>query len=366
MNIKIDQEVFKLKDDRVNALLRGKITITGFIHTLRQGDFLILIKDTVYALTQAQFYAAQQTKKLKPLSFSVFKDILAQDISIFKPEDKKFVQEIKTAKNSCSSCHYNKNKNKLYNIVINYPQLIKKYNLDSTLSPIQNIKYPEISQAIEPKVSKLFKNFFFITQYSRVPCFDCVQKHLGMAYIKGCESLMGYPQHYTLSIANMQEAYQQCPFQCQELRQTILFCIAKSKMENKIFLPIEALLRLLDMHRMNSDNPEATRQNKIDTGFPLQIDIKIKNELSVIPMSYKRQLIDILQKLIEIQYTQNLDRSLKVTWQGYMSTLSDLLLPFSSTCSNVLRNRRLMFRYTIDLVRNSDYDNSDILKVLKL
>ena len=49
---------------------------------------------------------------------------------------------------------------------------------------------------------------------------------------------------------------------------------------------------------------------------------------------------------------------------GYLGSLADLILPFSEGTSNVLRNRRLMFKAAPQLVCNTEYDNKDLKEAL--
>lgn len=48
-----------------------------------------------------------------------------------------------------------------------------------------------------------------------------------------------------------------------------------------------------------------------------------------------------------------------------MGVIADMLLPFSPQVSNMLRNRRLMFKACPDLVRNTCYDCKDLVAAMK-
>ena len=68
----------------------------------------------------------------------------------------------------------------------------------------------------------------------------------------------------------------------------------------------------------------------------------MKQELSDIPVLKKLDIMNELKSLIALEYS-NKDH-LSVKYQGYMGSLADMILPFSVKVSNLLRNRRLMFK----------------------
>jgi hypothetical protein len=43
----------------------------------------------------------------------------------------------------------------------------------------------------------------------------------------------------------LQEAYEECPKDCSAIREMLLFCIGKTKLENKAFIPLDNLLYLI-------------------------------------------------------------------------------------------------------------------------
>ena len=66
--LRADEQVFKLNDSRVKALSTGKLTVAALAYTIKPGDYMILYKNTVYALTEDQYYAAQQMDMQKYLT----------------------------------------------------------------------------------------------------------------------------------------------------------------------------------------------------------------------------------------------------------------------------------------------------------
>lgn len=359
--LRADEQVFKLQDTRVRALATGKLTVAALAHTIKPGDYMILYKNTLYALTEDQYYAAQQMDMEKYLTKEAFQKVLAQDISKLDATDRQAAERIKNSKTNCSTCQYNSYKTQLLRIMQKYPWLLSKYNLVKIKRQIP--QYPQVSEPVKSKVSDLFPTFFQKVEYDRKPCLDCVQKHIGMAYIKGCQAQQGYPEHLVLAVANLQEAYQECPKDCTSVRQMLLFCIGKTKLENKAFIPLDNLLYLIQIAREQTSSSQALDTNKADQSFDLQLDDQMKQQLADIPVFKKLDIMNELKALIALEYSNK--QHLSVKYQGYMGSLADMILPFSVKVSNLLRNRRLMFKACPELVRQTEYDCKDLQEALK-
>lgn len=365
----IDSQVLKLKDSRIEAVLHGRLALQNLVFTIHPGDWLILYKNTIYTLTEDQYYASQGIVSKQILSKQQFEKILQQPFEDFSDIDKVELKYIKDHKNNCSFCKYNRFKAKLLQILKKYPDKLKKYKL---LAQIPQVKqYPAVKDTIVSKVSKIFPIFFQRAQYTRKPCLDCVQKHLaqattliGQAYIKGCQTLQGYPEHLDLAIANLQQAYEECPKDCQQLRETLMFCIGKSKKQNKLFVPIDALLYLIQIARNSTSIDEALDNNQINESFALQLNTQCKAELAKIPIPTKAILIKKLNQIIALQYSEP-DKYTSFKYQGLMANLADQLVNFSVEAANILRNRRLLFKASVQLTRDSEYDCKDFIAALK-
>lgn len=356
-----DEEVFKLKDSRVKALSTGKLTVAALAFTIRPGDYLILYKNTVYALTEDEYYAAQQMDMEKHLTKEAFEQVLNEDISKLDTVDREAAEKIKRSKTKCSTCQYNSYKTQLLRIMQKYPWLLSKYKLTKIKKEIR--EYPEVTEPVISKVSDLFPTFFQKVEYDRKPCLDCVEKHIGMAYIKGNEAKQGYPEHLVLAVANLQEAYEECPKDCSYIREMLLFCIGKTKLENKAFIPLDNLLYLIKISRESTKMPEANEPNAADDTYALELDDEMKQELAAIPVLKKLDIMNELKAMIQLIYSDKDHMSVK--YQGYMGSLADMILPFSTKVSNLLRNRRLMFKGCPELLRQTEYDCKDLQEALK-
>lgn len=364
--LQIDQSVFNVKDNRVELLQNGKLTATAFAFTIRPYDWFTIIKNTIYALSELQYYALIPIEPAVQMSKNLFQEYLNKDLNISQ-QDRIKIDDIKRKKNNCSVCRYKAYKKKLTAILYKYQKYKNQLGslVQAHLTDFQ--PYPQVYATIPDTVSTIHPHLFQSISYQRTPCFDCVQKHVGMAYVKGTQVATGYPQHFMLCLANLQEAYQECPPQCIQLKNTILFCIAKSKKDNKPFIPIKVLSGLIDIFRSNSHSDIALLQNKPTEDVSLQLSQENKQQLYVIPVTTKIEIAKVLQGLFKITAQQNIDqnRQQKDIWAGKMVQLADQLLPFSDQVANIVRNRRLLFKAAPSLSIGTPYSCQDIYEALK-
>lgn len=358
--INVDPQLFKLKDPRVLSLLNSKLSVQGLIHTIVPGDFIIFINNTLYALSEQQYYASTLINTPDFIEQQNFHNLLNSQLTGLTQKDKKQLARIKNDKISCRTCKYNTYKYKVLNIISKYTDIYDRY---VTKSKRQIKSYPEVTQKIHSKVSKLFKHFFKLSTYERKSCLDCVTKHVCMAYIKGNQSEQGYPQHLALCLANLQEAYQETPNDCTELKELLMFCIAKSKKQNKAFVPWRNILYIINLSRSLTFDRDANDSNQIDSSFQLQLNFDTKQQLYNIPIKQKAQLIRTIDKIIQLQYKLN-GQNLISSYIGSLGILADDILPYSKCASNVLRNRRIMFKAAPELVRDTEYDCKDFREAL--
>lgn len=355
----VDRQVFKIKDPRVTALSAARLPVEQFIHTIKPGDWFIFFNKTVYALTQDQYYAAQQLNAVEVLTKEQFEAALI--LQSYNQTDLKQVQYIRDHKAGCSKCQYNAYKNKLLKIINKYPNIIKELGLDWQLQAIR--EYPQTTAPVNTKVSKIFPRFFDPQPYERLSCLDCVEKHVTQAFQKGTQTLQGYPEHLKLAITNLEEAFEECPKDCTELRDLLIFCIGKTKKDKRIFVPIRNFWYLIEMSRAQTAAPEALDQNQPDESFDIVFSQEVLSTLSILSPSDKAQALVQVEKLLRVEYS-TADDTQKALYQGAMANLAQFLSPFCPEISNVLRNRRLMFKFAPQLVQNTEYDCKDLKEAL--
>ena len=355
----VDNQVFKVRDQRVSALSCGRLSVQQFVHTIRPGDWFIFFKDTIYALTEAQYYAAQRLNTVQVLSKEQFEKALQLDS--YSQADMKQIQYIKDHKNKCSKCQYNTYKSKLLKVINKYPELIKELGLDWQLENVP--PYPEVKSPVKPKVAKVFPKFFQEQSYERNSCLDCVEKHICQAYIKGTETLQGYPEHLKLALANLQEAFQECPKDCEELRDLIMFSIGKTMKDQKVFIPLRNFLYVIQLSRAQTQAPEALDQNEPDESFDIVFSEEMLSQLELLTPMDKAKILVQLEKLLRVEYSEP-SQEQKAAYQGLMTNIAQDLVNFCPDISNVLRNRRLMFKFAPELVQNTEYDCKDLKEAL--
>lgn len=363
--MKLDAECFKLQDPRIQAVEKGRLSVQALIKSIQFGDWLIQYKNTVYALTQDEYYAAQQLKPQFILTKELFQTFLESfEQYSLSQQDIITLRKIKQQKKGCSTCKYNSFKTRVRNILRKYPDIQKNLFKGTFLQPqIKLRQYPNTKAVLQSKISKIIPSFFSVQQYKMEPCLDCVEKHLCMAYRKGCQAEKGYPEHLVFAVADLQNAYQECPSDMAFLKEHLMFCIGKTIKDGKAFIPIQNLLYLINLARRTTASIEANVKNQQNSQYALDFDqntIKILQELDILS---KMTLIKEVKILIDIIYKDN--KLLEQEFQGQMGILEDAILQYSIAAGNVLRNRRLLFKYAPQMIRNTQYDCKDLLKFLQ-
>jgi len=107
LEIKIDPDVYKLHDDKVQALLSGKLTVEAFALLIRTGDPYVLVGDTIYALTEAEFYAMSEAGISSDISEAEFTRVTGmEDLSFMSLADAALMRRIRKELPKCSACKY--------------------------------------------------------------------------------------------------------------------------------------------------------------------------------------------------------------------------------------------------------------------
>ena len=359
--VTVDNQVFKFQDSRVAALASGRLSVQQFVHTIFPGDWFIMLGNTVYALTEDEYYAAQRVITEAVLTKEQFQEVLKNAEQLFQGKDLEEVITVRGRKAHCSKCQYNSYKQQVSRIVKRYPALSEKYQLSPTKEQVA--VYPKTTGEFEIKVSKLFPKFFNEEPYERNSCLDCVEKHVSMAYVKACESEQGYSEHLVLAIANLEEAFEESPKDCEHLRELLMFCIAKSKSELKCFVPIGTLLYLIEVARRETQDSAALDQNQPAQDFALELSEQMKEDLKNLPVLVKAPILKDLEKLLSVEYSEKYEHREQL-YQGLLGNIADNLVAYCPAVSNVLRNRRLMFKAAPTLVCNTEYDCKDLKEAL--
>ena len=244
---------------------------------------------------------------------------------------------------SCTSCSLRKN-------VANIKKILNKYGDDIVYSPSS---YRVINR-----------------QNTRIPCNDCVAKHLSQAYVLQSEFFQGYTDYLALIEAHLNEAYEECPPDSVELRVMIRDAIKKTVIDRIPDVP----LVVFDNSTNNSDTRPVNVNDLSDTvdvrtTQPSEIDSWLKNVRS-------RTLMDAYRIFTSynvdrfISAMNNRDYRYMQAYLGHIAQISEFVAKESPELSKLLRSRRLdvqscISSETLDDVNIIWVSNDDVVEAIK-
>ena len=362
--VNIHPDCFKINDSRVQLLRTGKLSVEAFAFTIKPTDPFVVFNDTIYALSEQEFYIRRGLVPVTSLIESTFKAVMAlEDLSFMSPEDRNFVLFVKKDLPSCPICRYKRHKTEIYSVG-------KKYGIDEKQTvPIgsQDAVYPGTPD-IESTVSILLKDFYKLPMPERQACLDCVEKHIAQAYILANEVLMGYPEHMTLMCGHLCEAIEESPAGAEIIRDTLRFCLAKSLANKTPFLPINALLGGIWLARRDAD-AEITAMSREEAPMTLELNFtpQMQDELANLTPDMKAELCTRLQTVDDAvqDYAKHPEDEVRLAFEGGLATAAEAVATLAPSFANMLRNRRLMFRASPDLMAESGFSMEPVIIHLK-
>lgn len=349
--LSVDSSVFKLSmDPRIRAFMECRIGTNGLSRQIDpQHDYLIIADDTIYALNEYQYQALRQMKLPQIISYAVFQQILSgQYDQLLTPEQLTRIQQIKAQQKRCSTCARKRFIKEVSDMVFSsIPKLVYK----ESAAPLR--KYPDNAPKDMPLIlSDTIK--YPKQRIKRQPCFQCIQKHIGQAYITGMQAKLGYPQHIMLAYGHLAQAIQQCPEHAAVLKKLLILCLGVSKRTESAFVPLACLYACIKLYqRMSSQQLELARQpNKADQAY--DIDMR-KVEQGIAKLT--RQSLDLMYlRLLQLDgidmQGQHYDQK-RLQWLGVMSSISQLLQSVDTVAANVVRNIRILFAATPHYMKES-------------
>lgn len=364
--MKMHPDCYKIKDTRIELVLAGRMSLESFMMTAGPNDPFVLMGDTIYALSEEEFYSTRKLRSLFDLSEQAFKHVMdLADISFMSEEDQALVKKVRQELPTCPVCKYKRYKQAIQ-------KLVDKYKLKVVYSEknlIDEVKYPEVTGKIESTVTFLMDKPYVIPDMKRLPCMDCVEKHVAQAHILACESLMGYPEHRVLMCGHLAEAIDESPKEFPELRQTLQVCMSTTMKTGEPFLPIYSVLTLIRYVREQlqaSDAIETRTENPtvVDT---IDITPEIKQEVAAFSYDLRRYLLDYAERirLSIFQYKTSRQETDRILFEGWLACMADCIVYGAPLFANMLRNRRLMFVADPALAFEAGYDFNDIIQLLK-
>ena len=364
--MKLHSDCYKIVDPRIDAILSGRMSLESFARTLTANDPFVLIEDTIYVLSENEFFSTRSLKKIFDEYDQTFNNVLSlKDLSILEEDDRKFVEKVKKELPTCPVCKYKRYRKAIYRLAGKYGLQIK-YEFDGL---IKKIEYPQTKGEIASTVTTKLDHLYDIPKQDRKPCMDCVEKHVAQAYILACESNMGYPEHRILMCGHLAEAIDESPSDIPELKTTLQTCMATTMKTGEAFLPLYPILALIKLIRdklnllpvdsdMREENPMVT-----DT---IDLTEDIKKELSSLTPTMKITVcgsaIGIKNAILEYKIKRTEEP--RIRFEGLVATLADSVVAVAPLFANMLRNRRLMFTADPALADDAGYDFSDIISIV--
>ena len=100
-----------------------------------------------------------------------------------------------------------------------------------------------------------------------------------------------------------------------------------------------------------------------DESFDLDLTDNMIEKLASLPVVVKASILAQIKNLLKVEYKESYPEQ-KAAFQGLMANIADDLVDYCPEVSNVLRNRRLLFRATPELIKDTEFDCRDIEKAL--
>jgi phage-related protein len=353
LKIRIHRDVFLMDDERVRMLASSRISHRVFVSMIRQEDPLMLIGDTVYLLTEAEYYAMRPKMPLVAAYNVAYEKVTSPGgTDGMSKEDAEYVALVKKEASECSSCAMKRYKASMY-------RLAKKYGIQLDVPEFYTEgEYPKVTGTPIRIASELIDHPYSIVRQSRTECLDCVEKHVAQAWVLSCEFVQGYDDYMPFIVGHLAEAFDECPRDLPALRETLEFCIAKCNREKDPFVPVTALIKLVHASRnMTGSNTQQDTAPTMRGEFSIEFTDEMRDELESLPKGLRTDLKSNLELVSGVA-------SDPITWQGVMAVSSDLISHICPRTARMLRNRRVLFVGAPETMDESGYGMGPILEAL--
>lgn len=365
MNIKLHEDVYKVQDPRIKRVLTGGMSLETFAATIGPNDPFVLIHDTIYVMTEQEYYSTRAVYPTHKLMDHMFTHIMQMtDLSIFSEEDRRKVEHIKEIYPTCPVCQHRKYRKMLYELGL-------KYNLQSELKDCKEIltqipKYPKVSGIIKPNVTALLPDLHDVPPIKRKGCIACVEKHLSQAYILAGETVMGYPEHLVLVVGHLNEALSELPDEAFLMKQTLEFCAAKTVEKGVPFVPLWTILSQLLWVRRSMEPVETSDEPIYDIG--LDFTPEVENEYDIIDPFMRKEFLSRLEEIDKVvqAYKEKPEELKRFEFSGLMASTAELVSVVAPALANMLRDRRLAFVAAPDLMDEAGYGMRELIRQLQL
>lgn len=214
------------------------------------------------------------------------------------------------------------------------------------------------------------------TKQGRIPCMECVKKHVNQAYILSAEYYQGYTRYKDLVEGHLTQALSEAPAKFQALQTLLDENLKRLTSTGKPYVARDAIMTVIeawegvmklklelagkekDLEKLNNMSTDTGETEKNE---PITVELTGKLEkVSEIDENTRNFVINLLEKA---QKTEN-----QMDWIGYMAVAADLISQEAPVVANYLRNRRLAFAADIYGFKDPTmpgYDNKDVIDWLK-
>ena len=359
-------ECYKIKDQRIDAVLSGRMSVQAFALTLTADDPFVMLDDTIYAMSENEFYSTRSLRRIYNEYEQTFKHVLGlTDLSMLEQDDLAFVEKVRHELPTCPVCKYKRYRQAIFRLAQKY-KLVPEYNL---LDLIETVHYPEVKSKVKPVITTLLDHLYELPKQDRKPCIDCVEKHVAQAYILAQEAEMGYPEHRVLMCGHLAEAIDEVPNDIPELKYTLQTCLSLTMQTAQPFLPLYPILALIKMtrDRINQAPVDADmREEAPMVTDTIDFTEEIRQELLGLQSAMQSKIASnctAIRNAIS-EYKMYKKEEPRIRFEGLVATLAESVAAQAPLFANMLRNRRLLFVADPALAVDSGYDFSDIITEL--
>lgn len=365
LEIRIDPGVYRLRDPKVQSMLAGRLSVEAFALLVSPGDPFMLVGDTIYALSEDEFYALHATLPRAAAADAVMRHMLSlEDLSFMSRADAAMVERARDDAPGCPACRLRRYRDDMV-------RLAKKYGVAVPDLPVDDMpvpEYPETDGEIPPQVTSLLSHMYSVPATVRRPCMDCVEKHVAQAWVLSNEARQGYPEHAAMVVGHLGEAVDELPKSLLALERTLVFCLARTNCFKVPFVPIGLIVPMLQAGRkelaLDAEDPEDDASPSDGSLLQLDVDGTVADEMAALPPDVAADVAarcDMISKIIpgvENPWCQS-----AIEWEGAMGALADRLAPVAPAAANLVRNRRLVFRSDPRLMASAGMDMSDLAEL---
>lgn len=167
----------------------------------------------------------------------------------------------------------------------------------------------------------------------RIPCPDCVAKHISEAYVLQCEFYQGYTDYIELLKTHLQEAISECPKDNLVVLNILNTCLRSVAIDGKPKIPL-----VLTISELNLDNVAKDTDNVKCSLYRIA---DLLNILSAVPDTELSALHRFVSGIPVYTSMSSMDE--KFDWYGRLALISDIVSKYSQLLGSEIRRRRLKY-----------------------